>query len=124
LAADADREEADSLAFAEDQDSFGTHPEAGEIENISVQSKRVRPLETWAARGQVAGYKVSVEVPVLRVVLDLDALGLDSDGAELAARTFAVMDHCQHGVVRPVDVGKGGVVESVQTDSAVETGMS
>jgi hypothetical protein len=70
------------------------------------------------------GYKVSVEASVLQVVLDLNAMGLDSDGVGLVARTFDVMDHYHFEAVGPVDVGKDGVGESVQTDSAVETGMS
>jgi hypothetical protein len=65
-----------------------------------------------------------VGVQVLPVVLDLNAMGLDSDGVGLAARTFDVMDHCHYEAAGPVDVGKGGVGESVQTDSAVKTGVS
>jgi hypothetical protein len=64
-----------------------------------------------------------VEASVLRVVLDLNSMGLDSDGAGPAARTFDVMDRCHCGAVRLVDVGKGGVGESVRTDSAVKTGI-
>lgn len=70
------------------------------------------------------GYKVFVEASVLPVVLDLNAMGRYSDDVGREARTLDAMDHCHCGVVRPVDVGKGGVGESVQTDSAVKTGMS
>ena len=91
-----DQEEAGSLASVGDQeqDQAGTYPEAGEIANTSVQSKKVQQSETWAAREQVVGYKVFVGVPVLQVDLDSDAMGLDSDDVEREARTFDVMDHC------------------------------
>ena len=66
----------------------------GEIANTSAQNKKAQQSETWAAREQVVGYKVSVEALVLRVVPGLDAMGLDSDDVEREARTFDVMDHC------------------------------
>ena len=124
LAADGDRKEADSLALADDQDQIGTHPEAGGIANISVQNKKVQQSETWAALEQVVGYKVSVEASVLRLDLDSDVMGLGSDDVGRAARTFGVMDHYHFEAVGLVDVGKDGVGESVQTDSAVKTDMS
>jgi len=118
-------EEADgSLAFAEGQDLTDTHSEAGEIANILAQSKTVQQSETWAAREQVVGYRVFVEASVLRVGLDLDAMGQDSGGVRRAARTFDVLGHCHSVVERPVDVGMGGVGESVQIDSGAGTVMS
>lgn len=122
---DEEQEEADgSLILAEAQDLIDTHPEAGEIANISAQSKKVQQLETWAVREQVGGYRVFVEASVLRVVLDSDAMGLDSGDAGRAAKTFDVTGHFHCVVERPVDVGKGGVVESVQIDSGAGTVMS
>ena len=122
---DEEQEEADgSLILAEAQDLIDTHPEAGEIANISAQSKKVQQLETWAAREQVVGYRVFVEASVLRTGLDLDAMGQDSGGVGRAARTFDVLGHCHCVVERPVDVGKGGVGESVQIDSGAGTVMS
>ena len=94
LASGEDQVEVDSLASAVGQDQTDTHPEAGEFANTEVQSKKVQQSETWAAREQVVGYKVSVEALVLRVVPGLDAMGLDSDDVEREARTFDVMDHC------------------------------
>jgi len=70
------------------------------------------------------GYKVSVEASVLLVVLDLDAMGQDSDDGERAARTFGVMDHYHFEAAGLVDVGKDGVGESVLTDIVVKTGVS
>jgi len=86
--------EVDSLALAVGQDQTDTHPEAGEFANTEVQSKKVQQSETWAAREQVVGYKVSVEALVLRVVPDSNAMGLGSGDVGLGARTFDVMDHC------------------------------
>ena len=122
---DEDQEEADgSLALAEDQDLIDTHPEAGEIANILAQNKKVQQLGTWAVREQIVGYRVFVEASVLRTGLDLDAMGQDSGGVGRAARTFDVLGHCHCVVERPVDVGKGGVGESVQIDSGAGTVMS